>query len=314
MHAVVLYLPLVVSAVLGVCGPRLSSNVPPATAVRLFTVGAFAVALATGFNLFVLAFLLLAQLPWLAGVGHWSIAVVHAADNVPPVVAAAGGIAVIVLAIAVTVRLIRFGRNLWAAHKACRHLRSDLVVVGDGMTDAFALPGGRIVISTGMLRALPAAERRVLLAHEMSHVRHRHYLYVLVTDLAAAADPLLRPLSRSVRAAVERWADEDAAAATGNRRLTARAVARAGLAPASHSSGQPGSSPPHWLATAAPRIASGRVVARVNALLEPPPAPRRLLSLAVAFVVIIAGLTSLQASNDTDSVFRRAEAHYHGHS
>jgi hypothetical protein len=147
----------------------------------------------------------------------------------------------------------------------------------------------------------------------MSHVRHRHYLYVLVTDLAAAADPLLRPLSRSVRTAAERWADEDAAEATGDRRLTARAVARAGLARASHPSGQPGSSSLNWLAAAALRIASGSVVARVNALLEPPPAPRRLLSLAVTFVVIIAGLASLQARNDTDSVFRRAQAHYSAH-
>jgi hypothetical protein len=49
-------------------------------------------------------------------------------------------------------------------------------------------------------------------------------------------------------------------------------------------------------------------------LLDPPLAPRRLLSLAVTFVVIIAGLASLQASNDTDSVFRRAEAHYRAHS
>jgi hypothetical protein len=29
--------------------------------------------------------------------------------------------------------------------------------------------------------------------------------------------------------------------------------------------------------------------------------------------VIVAGLASLQASNDTDSVFRRAEARYHAH-
>jgi hypothetical protein len=314
LHFEVVYLPLVISAVLGVCGPRLSSRVPPATSVRLFTVGAFAVALATGFSLSVLALLLLAQLPWLARVGHWSIAVVHAADNVPPVVAAAAGIAVIVLATAATIRLIRSGRSFWAVHKACRHLRSDLVVVGDGAADAFALPGGRIVVSTTMLRALPAAERRVLLAHEMSHVRHRHYLYLLAMDLAVAADPLLRPLSRSVRAAVERWADDDAAAATGDRRLTARAVARAGLARASGSASQPGSSPLNRLAAAALRIASGSVVARVNALLEPPPAPRRLLSLAVTFVVIIAGLASLQASNDIDGVFRHAEAHYSAHS
>jgi hypothetical protein len=33
----------------------------------------------------------------------------------------------------------------------------------------------------------------------------------------------------------------------------------------------------------------------------------------VTFVVIIAGLASLQASNDTH-VLQRAEAHYHGHS
>src|SRR5262249_649712 len=43
------------------------------------------------------------------------------------------------------------------------------------------------------------------------------------------ANPLLRPTAASVARATERWADEDAAASVGDRRATARALARAPL-------------------------------------------------------------------------------------
>ena len=63
------------------------------------------------------------------------------------------------------------GRDLALAARTCRRLgpgAGGLVVVDDPAPDAYALPGlsGRVVVSTAMLRALPAAERRALLAHE----------------------------------------------------------------------------------------------------------------------------------------------------
>src|SRR5206468_692329 len=116
-----------------------------------------------------------------------------------------------------------------------------LVVIEDPEPMAYAVPGfsGRIVVSTAMLRTLSAVERRALLAHEAAHLRYRHHVYTQLTDVASSANPLLRPLRAAVALSVERWADESAAAETGDRRLVARALARAGIAHSRAHSAQP---------------------------------------------------------------------------
>jgi len=109
-----------------------------------------------------------------------------------------------------------------------------IVITRDDRPLAYAvpLPAGAIVVSTGMLQLLSPAERRALLAHESAHLRQYHALYVLLADLAARANPLLRPLAAQVRLATELAADERAAAEVGDRRVVARALARASLAAA----------------------------------------------------------------------------------
>src|SRR5262249_42248568 len=57
------------------------------------------------------------------------------------------------------------------------------------------------------------------------HLVHRHAWWLLGADLAAAANPLLRPTAAVIGQAVERWADEDAAASIGDRRAAAPAPA-----------------------------------------------------------------------------------------
>ncbi len=102
---------------------------------------------------------------------------------------------------------------------------------------AFAVPGrrGGVVVSVGMIEALPPREREVLWAHERAHLRHRHHWYLHAADAAAAAAPGLGRLRSHVRFATERWADEDAATAVGgDRHLVARAISRAALASADH--------------------------------------------------------------------------------
>src|SRR5260370_19725459 len=81
-----------------------------------------------------------------------------------------------------------------------------------------------------MMRALSRPERQVLLAHERAHACGLHFLFTTAARLAAAANPLLRPVAAATGYAVERWADERAAAVTGDRQLAARAIARAALA------------------------------------------------------------------------------------
>ncbi|MEV5747139.1 M48 family metalloprotease [Actinoallomurus sp. NPDC052308] len=71
------------------------------------------------------------------------------------------------------------------ARRACARLgpgTGRLVVLDQPAIEAFAVPAGRkdhgrIAVSTGTLRTLNADERRVLLAHETAHLRHRHYRY-----------------------------------------------------------------------------------------------------------------------------------------
>ncbi|MFB6578463.1 M56 family metallopeptidase [Streptomyces sp. NPDC056402] len=107
----------------------------------------------------------------------------------------------------------------------------DFLVVPDSEPQAFALPGwrgrsGRVVVTTGMLKTLGPAEREVLLGHERAHLTGRHHLWSVTAYLAAAVHPALRPLRPALDFHLERWADESAASAVGDRRLAATAIAR----------------------------------------------------------------------------------------
>lgn len=138
----------------------------------------------------------------------------------------------------------------------------DLCVIDSPDPDAYALPGspGRIVVTTSMLRSLSPAEREALFAHERAHLSARHHYHLAAVGLAAHCHPGLRPAGAAVRLAAERAADEAAAAAIGDRQLTARAIGRAALATRSA----------RRRPTVAPAATSGPVPQRVAALLRPP--------------------------------------------
>jgi hypothetical protein len=119
---------------------------------------------------------------------------------------------------------------------------SDVVVVVPGQRpDAFTLPGspGRIVVTEAMRAALSEDELRVVLAHERAHLAGRHHRYVEVAQLAAAGQPLLRPVARLVEYGVERWADEEAALVVGDRVRVARTIGTVALVTAAASSQGP---------------------------------------------------------------------------
>jgi Zn-dependent protease with chaperone function len=160
----------------------------------------------------------------------------------------------------------------------------ELAIITSDQPVAYALPGrpGQVVVSTGMLRSLDSQERRVLIAHERSHLRRRHHRYLRLTELAVAALPILTPLNARLRFAIERWADEDAAAEIGDRAVVACAIARAALASQS--------APRFGLA-----IADSGVVERVEVMLAGPARRSRLIE-ALLGVVIVAGICGLVAS------------------
>jgi hypothetical protein len=167
-----------------------------------------------------------------------------------------------------------------------------------------------------MMRALSAQERRVLLAHERAHARWFHYLFTSAARLAAAANPLLRPVAGAVGYTVERWADEHAAAVTGNRTLTARAVAQAARAATAGVSPRASAGPAMALGVvprpgpARPgvfRRGPGPVPLRVAALLRPPPRPQLLLLAVALLLVAVSGLSALEATRDLHGLLELAQ-------
>ncbi|WP_063771915.1 M48 family metalloprotease [Kitasatospora mediocidica] len=171
-----------------------------------------------------------------------------------------------------------------------------LAVLDDDRADAYALPGrpGRIVVTAGMLRALPAPERAALLAHERAHLACRHHLFLAAAAYAAVIHPALRQLRTPLGFHLERWADECAARAVGDRAVTARAVGRAALAAAR----APRPSRP----SLAPAAAAGPVPRRVAALLSPHPRTggRRRAAAAVALAACLAVSTAATLDATTD--------------
>ncbi|MFI6051351.1 M56 family metallopeptidase [Streptomyces violascens] len=161
----------------------------------------------------------------------------------------------------------------------------DLCVIDTPHPDAYALPGrpSRIVVTTGMLRSLSAAERQALFAHERAHLAGRHHYFLVAADLAAHCHPGLRPLRSAIQLAAERTADEAAAGVTGDRRLTAQAIGRAALATHASQPNRPAFTP---------AATSGPVPQRVRALLAKPARCQRSIAV-VSMALLLAGSGSL---------------------
>jgi predicted Zn-dependent protease len=128
-----------------------------------------------------------------------------------------------------------------------------LQVVGASAANAYALPGGRVLLSSGMIDAVSSPDELAgVLAHELAHVAHRDPVRAMVRSAALAAlagaldgDPAMaagpatlgvRLLGLSYSRDAEALADARAAeilaraglAADGLARLFARLAARAG--------------------------------------------------------------------------------------
>jgi len=269
----------VLTAVFAVIGPGLARRLPPAAATRLLVPASLVVAASGVWVLIAVAFTWVAQFQVVSRYGDWSAEQVRAGTPFPTVIAVACCLLAVLALGRATVAGTRRVRVLLAVRQSCRHVGEpgSLVVLDNDRPDAFATPGarGRIVVTTGLLRALTADERRALLAHEASHLRHRHAWWLLAAELAVAANPMLSSTVRAIGHAVERWADEDAARAVTDRRLVARTLARTAL----------------LIRAAAPSQAlpatGGDVPGRVRALLEPPPRPR-VVPLAVLAALLVA--------------------------
>lgn len=265
------YIPLLVAILLAAGSPVLATRLPPAVAARMLTGSAILAALASSWALVLLAGTLFGQQDQVARRAHWSARVLRTVDPVPRVVAVLAALALLTICGRTLRALARHAHAWHAARALCAGTVSELLVLEQAAPQAFAVPGRhpRIAVSTGMLHALDAPERRVLFAHERSHLRHRHDRYLLAGALAEALNPLLIRHRRDIAYVCERWADEDACTAVKSRPLAARALARAAVAA---------------LAPAAATLGFERlrVPHRLAALHAPRPAARPLLTAAYA--------------------------------
>jgi Zn-dependent protease with chaperone function len=294
---IALFTPFAVCAVLALAASPAGRRLPPRTASWLLTVGAVVAGAGWAAALAMLACTLISRFPALAAEGGWSPGILAANAPVNWCVASACAAGLAVGTVNLLVVACRQGRVLLDArrHSRTAPAAGDLIVVDDPVPTAFALPGSpsRIVVSSSMLRALTPGEQRALLAHERAHLRHHHHVFLAVLQLAAAVNPLLRPVAGAGGFALERWADEEAGVVVADRPLVARAVARAALATRRSSH--------HALAAT-----GGPVPQRVQALLVPPPPFRRHLVVAHSILMAICCVSLTLSAQQTDQLFDMA--------
>ncbi|MGW2251306.1 M56 family metallopeptidase [Kitasatospora sp. NPDC001660] len=301
---------------------RLADALPPRAAAWTLAGSAAVLAGGTLCSLGLLAAAGLLRLPPVAAFGHLSLPWLTAAAPSAPLAAAVAALVLAVLAALAVRTARRHHHDLRTARAALpaadthprpapvHRARAEhpLTVLDDERADAFALPGrlgepGRIVITSGMLRALSAPERAALLAHERAHLTGRHHLFLALAEHTAAVHPALRLLRKPLGYHLERWADEAAATRVGDRTVTARAVGRAALA----ANRSPWPARPELVAAAH----SGPVPRRVAALLQPRPArtdPRlRAVAAALAACLALSTAATLEATADLHHTVEAAQ-------
>jgi hypothetical protein len=295
---VAVYLPFFFAALFGLAAGPLAARLPPAIATWLLSVGGLLTSVGTTASLALLGFTLIGQSALLADRGPWSNTSLHQQDPVATPIAVIALVVLVVLAVhtvRATTRRMTALRETYRMAAALPTAGGELAVLHSDDRYAVALPGrpGRIAITTAMLRTLDAAQRRAVLAHERSHLTHHHHAHQTLTQVAAAANPLLHRLPTAITLSCERWADEDAALAC-RRDTVASALIRAATTTRSNS-------PVVALAAAATHVA-----ARVAALRAP--SPRHSLWRAGLLIALLLATTAAlaEATHDTERLFERA--------
>ena len=105
-----------------------------------------------------------------------------------------------------------------------RRVGFELVILPTSVPLAYSVGGSRpqVVVSEGLRRRLGQAQLAAVLAHEAAHVRGHHDRWLDLADLSARAlwfVPWAARAADTVRVALERWADEEAAREAGREPL-----------------------------------------------------------------------------------------------
>lgn len=139
----------------------------------------------------------------------------------------------------VTAQLIAARRERRRTRDALALVSRDDVALGATLVEtdtaaAYCLPGrhGRIVLTTGAVRALDADELAAVIAHERAHLRERHHLAVAAANGLASAFPrvpLFAAAAAEIARLVELRADDAAAGDTDHVSVAAALVTLAGM-------------------------------------------------------------------------------------
>lgn len=280
MSTVALVQPLLAAGVLALAATALHRRLPARVAAHFVTWLTALLALVALPTLALLAVNLLAHLPLVGAGARWCAQTVGVHAHVSPWL----GLVATVLLVVGAHRARRVLRD--RRHLACAEA-GPVDVIADDSAYAFTLPGrgGRVVVSSGLLEMLSAAETEVVLSHERAHARLRHDRFLLAAELAAAAFLPLSVLARRARFSLERWADEVTALQYGDRQLVAATIGKVALR-----STQPAGM------TGVTGFAGDGVASRVQALLAPPIASLRLpvVMAAATASVSLAALAAIQ--------------------
>jgi len=318
------YLPLLVPVLAAAAARPLAARLEPRLATWLLAATTVALAAFSTAALALMAASALARVPVLATLGDYSQPVLRRGDPVPALAGMAAALLLTAAAVAVAVVIRARARALAESYRRAASMAPGgrVVVVPGRSIEAYALPGspGRIVVSGRLLDVLDDRGRAALLAHEHAHLTGRHHLFTTVAHLAAAANPLLLPVARAVDYTVERWADERAAAITGDRRLVASTIGQVALLATPRAgrlrtaslgiTGTRGITGGRGAARVRPISLAwaGPVPRRVAALLAPPPRRQLALLAIVAILILAAGASAAEAARDLHALLEFAQA------
>lgn len=193
------WLPLLMPFLAVPAARRLADALSPVRAVRLLAATGVGLALCSVLALVLLVVPGATRFSAVSAVGE----LVRPLSDAGPAAAVPLAAAALALLVGCVAAVARAARRHWT--ELCRagrydgHAGGELAVLRDSRPDAYALPGrpgtpGRIVVTTGMLRALDPAERDALLAHERAHLKGRHHLFIAAAEAAALCHPALRSL------------------------------------------------------------------------------------------------------------------------
>ena len=275
--SIAIVLPALLAASAALVATGAHRRLAPPLAARVIVVTMVAVTAAVVPAVAVLAAGFLTHVPWFGGALSWCRDAFGLHDHVPQWL----GVPAVVLVSVAVVRLVRV-RRLWTRSR-CDDTNG-VEVLPSAELFAYTLPGagGHVVVSQGLVDELDDIEFAIVMAHEKAHGSLRHDRFVVLGAVTVALVPILAPLLRRLRFALERWADETTVTELEvERDVVARTLATVALSTAMVPAGAAG-------------VVGIGVAGRVTALLDPPSGGRLALALGAVGIAAVLGAAVVQ--------------------